>query len=146
MATITLRSGSQPESVHVGLNVLHARVSLSVSLSVGDIHIVGALPQGAIPLDAVFYPGAGFTNASTGAIMKIGTSASNDMFFASATYSQTTQSAIRTTRVLGTLRQISLSDDFMPRYDNVVFVGTAGFSIGHVGDLIVYYKMPGQTL
>jgi hypothetical protein len=30
-------------------------------------------------------------------------------------------------------------------YENIVMVATAGISIGHVGNLIVQYKMPGQN-
>ena len=59
-----------------------------------------------------------------------------------ATYSVAT----RTTRKLGYAMQISLSDDARVQYENIVMVGTAGQSVGYVGDLIVHYKMPGQTL
>jgi hypothetical protein len=139
MATITLGNVGQPEAVEKGDNVLICHVSLSVSLSVGDVHIIGRLPHGAIPLDAVFYPGAALSNS----ILKFGTSASQELFFASASYSI----LARTTRNnLCTRAQISLSDDAMPRYENVVMVGTATVSVGHVCDLVVYYKMPGQTL
>ena len=40
--------------------------------------------------------------------------------------------------------QVSISDDAMPRFEYVTMVATAGVSIGHVGDLVLYYKMPGQ--
>lgn len=139
MGTITLGNVGQPEAVHVGDNVLICHVSLSVSLSAGDVHIIGRLPHGAIPLDAVFYPGAALNQS----ILKFGTSASQELFFASASFS----ALVRTTRNnLCTRAQISLSDDAMPRYENVVMVGTAAVSIGHVCDLVVFYKMPGQTL
>lgn len=145
MATKVIHS-KQPEAVHVGLNPLLCRISLSVSNSVGDIHVIGRLPVGAIPVDAIFYGGDAFVDVSTGALIKIGTSASTEMFFASQTYSVNTDTALRCTRQLGTARQISLSDESMPRYDNVTFVaGDAAVSIGHVGDLLVYYKMPGQS-
>jgi hypothetical protein len=42
-------------------------------------------------------------------------------------------------------RQISLSDDARVLFDYVTMVATAGCSIGHVGDLVVYYKLRGQT-
>lgn len=145
MATVDLSAytNNQPEAVQVGDNVVICRISLSVSLSVGDIHRIGKIPHGAIPLDAVFYTGSALS--ATSSILKLGTSASNDLFFASATYSQTGL-AYRTTRNLGTAQQISLSDDKMPRYEALTMVGTAAISIGFMGDLIVYYKMPGQTL
>lgn len=147
MATKTLSNVGQAEAVHVGLNVRVCRISLSVSNSVGDIHIIGRLPHGAIPVDAVFIAGAAFTNASTGAVFKLGTSASADLFLPSATYSSDLAGTIkRTTRPLGSAQRISLSDNAMPRYENLVFVAGAGVSVGHVGDLVVYYKMPGQTL
>jgi hypothetical protein len=70
------------------------------------------------------------------------------MFFASATYSITNSSApaVRTTRLLGTRVQNSLSDDAMPRYDNIVLVNIAPLmSVGYMGDFVLSYKMPGQT-
>lgn len=149
MATVDITNGKQPEGVHAGLNVLVCRISLSVSVSAGDIHLIGKLPANAIPLDCVFYGGTAFTNTSLGHVMKIGTSASQDMFFASATYSITNSSAptIRNTRLLGTRVQNSLSDDAMPRYDNIVLVNTAPLmSVGYMGDFVLTYKMPGQTL
>jgi hypothetical protein len=145
MATITLGNASrnQPEAVNIGDNVAVCRVSLSVSLSVGDVHRIGKIPHGAIPLDAVWYPGADF--AATG-IAKFGTSASQELLFASDSWAESGTSVYRTVRKLGTAMQVSLSDDAMPRFDYLTMVGTAGISIGHVGDLLVYYKMPGQTL
>jgi len=148
VATITLGNaqGLQPPAAHVGLNSLVCRLSLSVTLSVGDIHIIGRLPNGAIPTDAVFYPGAAYIATSTGQVQKIGTSASPEMFFASATFSVTPAFTVqRTTRKLGQAMQISLSDDFSPRYDNVVFIGTSStFTVGHIGDLVIEYAMPGS--
>lgn len=145
MATKTIHS-QQPEAVHVGLNVMLCRISLSISNSIGDVHIIGRLPVNAIPVDAIFYGGAAFTDASTGAIIKLGTSASTELFFASDTYSSNQDTALRCSRPLGTAQKISLSDESMPRYDNVVFVASdAGTSLGHIGDLIVSYVMPGNT-
>lgn len=144
MATIDTNARLQPEAVHVGLNVAICRISLSATISAGDIHRIGKLPHGAIPVDAIFYQGSAFTNVSTGHVAKFGTSASQEMFFASATFSTGTPMS-RTTRVLGTARQVSLLDDAMPRWENIVMVAT-GMSIGHMGDLIVFYKLPGQTL
>jgi len=141
MATITLGNVGQPEAVHVGDNVLICHVSLSVSFSSGDLHIIGRLPHGAIPLDAVWYPGAAAAGAT---VAKFGTSESQELFFVSQTYSATLYRCIRPN--LATRQQISLSDDAMPRYANVVMKGGAALSVGHVGDLVVYYKMPGQSL
>ena len=153
MATLTLSNAGQAEAVHVGCNVRVCRISLSVTVSAGDIHIIGRLPHGAIPLDAVFIPGAAIGGLSTGPAFKFGTSASQELFFASASYSVGTTGItgpLRTTRPLGSAQKISLSDDAMPRYENIVMVGSAGGtgvgSVGHQGDLHIYYKMPGQSL
>jgi hypothetical protein len=142
MATLTTGAaqGRQPEAVEKGLNIETCRISLSVSWSSGDVHRVGKLPHGAIPLDAIFYRGA---TAAAEAVVKFGISASQEMFFASATFSAA-RSKYASVQ-LGTNKQISLSDDAMPRFDYVTMVATAGVSVGHVGDLIIYYKMPGQT-
>lgn len=141
MATLDVGnvSRNQAPAIHAGVNTSISRISLSVSLSAGDIHRIGKLPHGAIPLDAIFYRGAGL--AAQG-VLKLGTSASQELFFASATYSLAVN---RTLVALGSAQQLSLSDDVMPRYQHLVMVGGAGISIGHVGDLIVYYRMPSQT-
>jgi hypothetical protein len=141
MATIDIQAKNQPEAVHAGVNAAICHVSLSVSLSVGDVHRIGKLPQGAIPIFAVWYPGAAF--AATG-IAKFGTSASQEMFFASDSYAESGVLNYVTARKLGISMQVSLSDDANPLYDWITMVGTAGISIGHVGDLVVQYKMPGQ--
>ena len=135
---------TQPEAVQVGDNVTVIRISLSVSASAGDIHLIGKIPHGAIPLDAVYIPGSAVP--ANGAIAKFGTSASNDLFFFSASLSAAS-GMIRCTRPLGTAQQISVSDDKMPRYEAITMVSTATLlSVGFMGDLIVYWKMPGQTL
>lgn len=141
MANVSTFNG-QAEALERGINIAICHISISVSWSSGDVHRIGKLPHGAIPLDAVFYPG---TALSAVAVAKFGSSASQELFFASLTYSQTAQ-IYRTIRKLGTAMQISLSDDFMPRFEWITMVATAGVSVGAVGDLIVYYKMPGQTL
>lgn len=144
MATVTLSSATlrQPEvdDEHVAACW---RVSLSVSesLSVGDIHRIGKLPHGAIPFHVVWYPGPA---SADGTVLKIGTSASQEMFFASATYSVAAGRYVSGRR-LGTQMQISLSDDAMPRYEYITMVGTAGVSVGYVGELFVTYKLPGPT-
>lgn len=145
MATIETGSyqRNQPEAVHTGDNVALIRISLSVSVSAGDVHRIGKLPHGAIPLDAVFIPGSALP--ANGAIAKFGTSASQELFFASASLS-VAGGMIRASRALGTGKQISLSDDSMPRFEAITMVNTATLlSVGYMGDLIIYYKMPGQN-
>jgi hypothetical protein len=144
MSTITLglADKAQPEAAHVGLNIANCRVSLSVSWSSTDVHRIGKLPHGAIPLEAIWYPGSTF--AATG-IAKFGTSASAELFFASDSYAESGTTIYRNTVQLGTSKQLSLSDDAMPRFEYITMTATAGVSIGFVGELIVYYRMPGQT-
>jgi hypothetical protein len=145
MATVKVGLGAasaQPETVHVGANVAVCKVSLSASWSSGDIHVIGKLPNGAIPLDWVWYPGA----ASPAALIaKFGTSASQELFLASDSYAET-QTLYRNIKRAGPDIAISISDDAVVNYENIVMVATAGISIGNVGSLIVFYKMPGQTL
>lgn len=146
MATVTLGAANlnQPETVHVGVNTAICKVSLSASWSSGDVHRIGKLPNGAIPLDAVWYPGA-----ATGAtfVAKFGTSASQEAFLVSDSYGTNESTLLfRSLRRLGTAAQISISDDAVVNYDWITMVATANISIGHVGDLVVFYKMPGQVL
>lgn len=144
MATVDTRffTTSQPETNEKNLIPAVFRISLSVSVSIGDVHRIGKIPHGAIPVDAVFIPGTAL--AANGCIAKFGTSASQDLFFFSASLS--TGGTIRTTRALGTAQQISLSDDRMPRYESITMVNTGtAMSVGFMGDLVVYYRMPGQT-
>ncbi len=147
MATVKVGlglDGNQPEQVHVGANVAVCKVSLSVSWSSGDVHVIGKIPNGAIPLDAVWYPGA-----ATGAtfVAKFGTSASQELFFASDSYGTNEGTLLhRSIRPLGSAKQVSISDDARVLFDNITMVATANISVGHVGDLVVQYKLPGQTL
>lgn len=147
MATVTLGNadGNQPEAVHIGVNVAICRVSLSATVSLDSTWRIGKLPHGAIPLDAIFYPGAA---APAGFVTRFGTSASTELFFASDSWAEAAGTNYRTARQLGTARQISLSDDAMPRFEYITMGGGVAIAItvGHMGDLIVYYKMPGQTL
>jgi hypothetical protein len=145
MATVKVGlglDGNQPEQLHAGDNALICKVSLSASWSSGDVHVIGKIPNGAIPLDWVWYPGA----ASPAALIaKFGTSASQELFFASDSYAET-QTLYRNIKRAGPDIAISLSDDARVLYENIVMVATAGISIGNVGSLVVFYKMPGQTL
>lgn len=145
MSTITLGlvDKAQPEAVHVGVNAALCRVSLSASWSSTDVHRIGKLPQGAIPIEAIWYPGSAF--AATG-IAKFGTSASAELFLVSDSYAESGTTVYRSIAQMGSSRQISLSDDAMPRFEYITMTATAGVSVGFVGELVVYYKMPGQTL
>lgn len=144
MATVTIGAAQtgQPETLHVGIVAAVCKVSLSASWSSGDVHRIGKIPNGAIPLDVVFYPGTAF--AATG-IAKFGTSASQELFLASDSYAESGTLLYRGIRKLGYAMQISISDDAAVNYDYITMVATAGVSIGYVGDLVVYYRMPGQT-
>jgi hypothetical protein len=126
-------AGNQPQMVHAGLNCELLRISASVSLSGADVQLIGKLPHGAIPVQAIYYP-------ASQVVAKFGISSSQEMFFGSATYSIGTVS----TRRLGFAMQVSLSDDVGQRHENIVGVFTGGASLGYIGDLAVFYRMPGQ--
>lgn len=147
MATITLENANrnQAEAVEKGLNVAVCRVSLSATASLDSTWRIGKLPHGAVPVDAIFYPGAA---APAGFVTRFGVSSSTEMFFASDSWAEAAGTNYRTARQLGTAMRISLSDDAMPRFEYITMGGGVGIAItvGHMGDLIVYYKMPGQTL
>lgn len=146
MATVTTSAGNlnQPEAIEKGLNTLICRVSLSATASLDSVWRIGKLPTGAILVDAIWYPGAA---AGTAFVNRFGTSASTELFFASDSWAESGTLNYRTNRALGTAQQISLSDDAMPRYQFVTMGGgvAIGVSVGHMGDLIIFYKMPGQT-
>lgn len=141
MATVDINAKNQAEAVHAGVNAAVCKVSLSVSWSSGDVHRIGKLPHGAIPLQAVFYPGPA---SGTGFVAKFGTSATQEVFFASASFSLA-PAGLFSTRRLGYGMQISISDDAVALWEWVTMVATAGCSVGYVGDLVVFYKMPGQA-
>lgn len=146
MATVTTSAGNlnQPEAIEKGLNTLICRVSLSATASLDSVWRIGKLPTGAIPVDAIWYPGSA---AGTAFVNRFGTSASTELFFASDSYAESGTLNYRTARALGTAQQISLSDDAMPRFQFVTMGGgvAIGVSVGYMGDLVVFYKMPGQT-
>lgn len=140
--TITAAAGlNQPEAVHAGVNALVIKLSFSTTFSPTDTIIIGKLPVNAIPLDAVFFAGSGLGGAT---VLKFGVSASLSMFFASLTYSIDTR--FGSTKRLGISAQVSVSDDKMPRYANVTMVSAAGATLGYIGDLVIYYKVPGQAI
>jgi len=146
MATVTLSSAdkNQAEAVHVGTNCGVYRVSLSATASLDSVWRIGKLPHGAIPLEAIWYPGAA---APATFVTRFGTSASTELFFASDSWAEAAGTNYRTARQLGTARQVSLSDEAMPRFEYVTMGGGVAIdvSIGHMGDLVVFYKIPGQT-
>lgn len=129
----------EPEAVHAGVNALVVHLSFSTTFSPTDVLNIAKLPVNAIPLDAVFYGGT--ATGIGGSTLKFGTSASPSAFFASASYST---AVYRTTKRLGLAAQASLSDDKMPRYVPVQMVSAAGATLGYIGELVIYYKMPGQ--
>lgn len=130
-------AGGNAQQVHAGLNSVVCRISLSLTSSAGDVLRVGKLPHGAIPTNAVFYPGAAFV---TNTIHKAGLSASSAAFISSKTYSGGV--------VLGDVAltwQHSISSDARVQYDYITMVPTLAVTVGHYGNLIVEYVMPGQT-
>lgn len=131
---------NQPEAVHAGVNALVIHLSFSTTFSPTDTIQIGKLPVNAIPLDAVFYGGT--ATGIGGSVIKFGTSASPSAFLASASYST---AVYRTTKRLGLAAQASLSDDKMPRYVPVQMVSAAGATLGYLGELVIYYKVPGQN-
>ncbi len=137
MATVTLGNVKPAGYVHAGLNALVCKVSLSVSWSSGDVHIIGKLPRGAVVLDTVFYPGAASPVTFIG---KFGTSASQEAFFTSDSWADVATLSRNTLR-LGTVKGLISISDEGPDSENVTMVATAGCSVGHVCDLVVYYKV-----
>jgi hypothetical protein len=130
-------AGAQPQGLHAGPNQIVCRISISATTSAGDVLRIGKLPNGAIPTDVVFYPGAALA-ANT--IWKFGWSASQAAFLTSKSYS----AAVERGNVALT-SNISLSDDARVMYEHIVAVPTSVVSVGHVGNLVVSYLMPGQT-
>lgn len=143
MATLLMGNVAkyQPEFAYSGNVTALFDVSASLSVSGGNVMVIGKIPHGAIPLAAVWYGDPATTGFGT-FVAKFGTSASLELFFGSATYSGGVNAV--STRQLGTAMQISLSDDAAVRYDYVTMVTTAGASLGHLGELAVTYRMPGQ--
>lgn len=136
------KDGAQAQNCHVGPNTVVCAISISASgtTSAGDRLLIGKLPTGAIPVDAVFYRGAAFL---ADGIWKMGTSASADAFIASGTFSALVTG--RTIRGSMGMFQVSCSDDARVRYDYIVAVPAVAITAGVVGQLVVTYLMPGQT-
>lgn len=129
------KSGAQPQGLHAGPNQVVCRISLSATTSAGDVLRIGKLPNGAIPTDVVFYPGAAFAAG----IWKFGISASDAAFIASATVSVMVRGNVALSW------QLSLSDDARVLFDYITGTPSAVVTVGHQGNLVVSYVMPGQT-
>lgn len=146
MATVTLSSAdkNQAEAVHAGLNGVCLRVSLSATASLDSVWRIGKVPHGTVFLDAIWYPGPA---APATFVTRFGISASTEMFFASDSWAEAANTNYRTARQLGTVQQVSLSDAQMPRFEYVTMGGGVGIAItvGHMGDLVLYYRVPGQS-
>lgn len=138
---IGFTSTNQPEGVHAGVNAAVCRISISATTSAGDVLRIGKLPQRAIPLDAVFYPGAALV---TNTIAKFGVSGSEAAFLSSKSYS--TAGAVERGNVnLSTLTALlSKSDEATQRFTYITCTPTDALTAGHYGTLVVFYKVPGQ--
>lgn len=136
MGTQTLGSGNTPaKRLHAGLQAVAKRVSLSVSHSNGEVLNCIRLPHGAVVTDVVFYPGSALKADS---VMRVGTSASAEMYLPSATY---TSVVARATRGLGDRFKISLSDDAAKQFEWLTVSPITQQSVGYLGDVIVTYML-----
>jgi len=133
-------ASAQPQTLHIGPNAVVCRISLSATTSAGDVLQIGKLPNGAIPTDVVFYRGPALPDNT---IWKFGWSASQAAFLTSRSYSAGEGGAHRGNVAL--TASISLSDDAVVQYEHIVAVPAAVVSVGHYGNLVVSYVMPGQT-
>lgn len=131
-------ANAQPQQLAVGPNQVVCRISISATTSAGDVLQIGKLPNGAIPTDVVFYAGAAFV---ANGIWKFGWSASQAALLSSKSYSL----AVNRGDVALTTN-ISLSDDAAVLFEHIVAVPAAVITAGHVGNLVVSYVMPGQTV
>lgn len=147
----TLNNGNaalnRAEAVHAGVNAAVCVISISASgtTSAGDVLRIGKLPNRAIPLEVVFYPGAAFV---TNTIHKFGVSASDACFLSSRSYSSA-ELVIRGNVSLAGLQQnscLSRSDDAVQRFSYITHTPSSVLTAGQVGTLVVFYKLPGQAL
>lgn len=139
MATIDVANTAKvpPKAIHAGANQVAYRLSTSLTLSAGDVYRLGKLPHRAIVTEVVFFAGPALPAT---AVIKLGISASQELFFTSATRALAVE---RTAIAQGTRRValVSFSDEAPVRYENVVAVATAGVSVGHQCDLVVSYVL-----
>jgi len=148
MATVTLKCGlNQAEAVHAGLNTAVCRISISATTSAGDVLRIGRLPHQAIVLDAVFYAGDAFVDNG---IHKFGLSGTEAALLASHSYSLAYTHALYGQPARHNVKLINLntsrSDDATQRFTYITCTPTAIITAGHLGTLVVQYKMPGQSL
>ena len=142
MANVTLKCGlNQAEAVHVGLNAAICRVSVSFTTSAGDVLRIGRLPHQAIVTDCVFYAGAAHADNT---ILKFGVSGSEAALLTSDSYS------VAPGVYRGDVNPINLdtsrSDGDAQRFRYITCTPTSVVSVGHLGTLMVFYKMPGQSI
>lgn len=148
MANVTTLTGlNQAESVHAGINAAICKISISATTSAGDVLRIGRLPHQAVVFDAVFYPGAAYVDNG---IMKCGISGSEAAILASDSYSLagfgTPNGAGCRMNVSPLLLETSCSDAKPARFTYITCTPTAIVTAGHFGTLVVFYKVPGQTL
>ena len=147
MATLTTKTGlNQAEAVHAGINAAVCKVSISATTSAGDVLRIGRLPNKAQVTDAVFYPGAAFVDNG---IFKFGLSGTEAALLASHSYSLAFGAAFGAGSRLNVnplLLTTSRSDDNAQRFSYITCTPTAVLSAGHYGTLVVFYKLPGQSL
>lgn len=132
MANVDISKGGArylPKGLHSGVNRVIARISLSATTSAGDVIRFAKLPHGAQITDVVMLNGSAFVAG----ILKVGTSASNDAFFSSATFSTLTR------KHLGSAFKISLSDGAIQRYDYATLIPAAALTVGYQMDVVIDY-------
>lgn len=134
MANVDISKGAagvQSKTLEKGVNRIVARISLSATTSAGDVIRFAKLPHGALVTNVVILPGSAFAAK----ILKVGTSASPDAFFASATFS------VLTEKYLGSGFKISLSDEAIQRYDYATLQQPAAMTVGYQMDVVLDYVL-----
>lgn len=144
MATVTLGNvaSNQPEAVHAGLNSARCRVSISATTSAGDVLRIGKLPNGALIDSVVFYAGAAHADNT---ILKFGVSGSEAAFLTSDTYSVANGIYRGDVNPVNLVNILSRSDDAVQRFTYITCTPTSVVTAGHLGTLVVNYKIPGQS-
>jgi hypothetical protein len=145
MANVTLGAAglNQPEDIVKGINAAVCRISISATTSAGDVLRIGKLPHRAIPLEVVFYAGAGFADNG---ITKFGLSGTEACFLTSDSYSVAPGVFRGDVNLQALSSYLSKSDEAPARFTYITETPTAAVTVGHRGTLVVFYKMPGQSL
>lgn len=148
MANVTTKTGlNQAEVVLGAMGAAECVVSISATTSAGDVLRIGRLPHQAKVYDAVFYPGAAFVDNG---IFKFGLSGTEAAILASHSYSLAgfgaAYGAGTRLNVNPLLLTTSRSDDANQRFTYITCTPTAALTAGHYGTLVVFYKLPGQSL